>query len=73
MIVENQILDEINLHIQAKREYDDIQGWFAILTDSIHDLKIVSEALKPYGALSDCKKRRKSDIGCEIIRKLEEQ
>ena len=53
MIVENAILDEINNHIQLKKEHDDIQGWYAILKDSIQDLKIVSKALEPYDLINE--------------------
>jgi len=53
MIVENAILDEINVHIQFKKEYDDIQGWYAILKDSIQDLQTVSKAMKPYDLINE--------------------
>ena len=53
MIVENAILDEINNHIQFKRKHDAIDGWYAILKDSIQDLQIVSKAILPYDIINE--------------------
>ena len=52
MVVSNSLLDEMDLHIQAKKGCDDIRGWFSILEDAIQDLQIVSKALKPYDLIN---------------------
>ena len=53
LIVSNQILEEMDLHIKIKQERDDLRGWFSILEDAVQDLQIVSKAIKPYDSINE--------------------